>query len=127
MFCVLKFHLFPVVVVVVVVFLGRDWPKKCYSLSNVVGCYCRDTLLTTINELGVYEGVRKIVNEESVVCGDFATAYALGKSLEIAASFSVVIVNTILKSVLISEYFDLFDIFPPPFPILWGKKHRNHL
>ncbi len=76
--------------------LGACAPR-CQPGLPAVDFVCTQKLEALIDEDGVFDGSRKLVDDEGDVCLDFAVQYVLAQALLIVAALSVVFINTLLK------------------------------
>ena len=81
-----------------------------YKLNTIVGCFCTQSLVYQIGQLGYVKAIEYMSQNERGLCGDFVINYALAQALTIGASMLVPIVNVILKSVLGMIYFFIIII-----------------
>eukprot|EP00903_Cladosiphon_okamuranus_P011141 g10515.t1 len=73
---------------------------ESYPQSTMVGCFCLDAVVTSLEEHGILNGAKKVASEQGAVCAPFLRDYAKANVLKILAVLSVVIVNTLLTSVM---------------------------
>lgn len=71
-----------------------------WEARDRLSCYCKETLTDAIERLGVFSGMAEAARNDGDICGSVAASYAAGWALAAGASFSVVVVNIVLRAVL---------------------------
>lgn len=51
----------------------------------MVGCFCLDAVITSLQEHGILNGAKKVASEQGAVCAPFLTDYAKANALKILA------------------------------------------
>lgn len=52
-----------------------DYSCTTYYKSAMVGCFCLDTVVSTIDEHGFLQGTKKVASEYGEICGPFLADY----------------------------------------------------
>eukprot|EP00753_Platysulcus_tardus_P008360 PLAT15919.1.p1 GENE.PLAT15919.1~~PLAT15919.1.p1 ORF type:complete len:1334 (+),score=543.12 PLAT15919.1:95-4003(+) len=75
---------------------------ECATLrrNSIVSCFCRAELERVVDESGLTAAADFLLQEESVLCGEFATNLLLGQTLTLVAAMGVVVINFGLEAVL---------------------------
>lgn len=56
-----------------------------YSASTIVGCFCLDAVVTSLQENGLVNGARQVATEQGAICTPFLKDYAKANAFKILA------------------------------------------
>lgn len=77
-----------------------------YPQSTMVGCFCLDAVVTSIEDHGIVKGAKVVASEQGAICSPFLKDYATANAIKI---FAVKAICVFLDGrTLISE----LEIFP---------------
>ena len=74
--------------------------KSAFAPNARIGCYCLQQLVTLVQEEGLQDGPRTLVDTEGSLCTDFAEGYISLQGIVVAATLVVVIINFVLTMLL---------------------------
>eukprot|EP00752_Nemacystus_decipiens_P003601 g3320.t1 len=79
---------------------GQGYDCVSYPQSTMVGCFCLDAVVSSLQERGFWNGAKMVAREQGAVCAPFLRDYAKANAIKTLAVLSVVIVNTLLTGVM---------------------------
>lgn len=79
---------------------GAPAACKPFAASTIGGCFCLDKLTNLISSGGVRAVSEYVINSPNDKCSPFFKNFATAQSLTYAATFGVVVINTVMTSAL---------------------------